>query len=212
MRYRISPDHLSRGRGSPASNLRRRRDASVGWFSMTRSYGWTGQLRHGLWECKCGHWNYYRTITLRIDSNCNAQGCSYRARVVLDRSERSGGRPRQVIVKEYPHYRPPRTVKQEQYARNVHRRRSREIGERLAIKKDRGVFMTAGDLQEAQDRADLERHGGVFRLEHRPDLKRHPDLGGSRMKLIRDELFILQLKETWANKGENDPQDPPSKH
>jgi len=175
---------------------------------MAKDYGWTGLLRHGLWSCcKCKHWNYYRTVTLRIDSNCNSQGCDYRARIVLDRSERKGGRPRQCIVKEYPAYRPPGTVKSEQRERNRHSRRERELFERMEIKTDRGVFMTGTDLQEAQDKADLKRHGGVFRLKGRPEWKRHPHTGGSRVELIRDELFILGLKETWAKNSESEPQE-----
>ena len=168
---------------------------------MAKDYGWTGRVRHGLWECKCGHWNYYRTITLRIDSVCNNQGCDYRARVVLDREDRKGGRPRQVRVREYPAYRPPATVKIEQRQRNRYARRNREQAERIELKQDRGVFLTASELQELQDAADLERHGGIFRLRARPELKRHPDLGESRLDLIRP------LSKKGANNGENDPQE-----
>lgn len=164
---------------------------------MAKNYGWTGMLRHGLWKCGCGHWNYYRTVTLRIDSHCNNQGCSYRARVVLDREERKGGRPRQVVVHEYPNYRPPRTVKQEQRERNRWERRGRELFERMDIKKDRGVFMKASELQDAQDVRDLKISGGIWRLKARPDLKRHPSLGDSR----------LTLNKKGANNSENDPQE-----
>ena len=177
---------------------------------MAKHYGWTGLLRHGLWRCGCGHFNYFRTSTLRIDSRCNAQGCCYRARVVLDREDRKGGRPRQVVVQEYPSYRPPSTIKTEQRQRNRHSRRGREIYERREIKKDRGVFMPASELQEAQDKADLERSGGVWRLAVRPDLKRHPFLGDSRLTLIREPSFIAELKAKWANNSESEPKDPPS--
>jgi hypothetical protein len=155
---------------------------------MAKDYGWTGRVRHGLWQCKtCGHWNYYRTHTLRLDSKCYAQGCTYRARVVLDREDRKGGRPRQVVVKEYPHYRPPATVKTEQRMRNTYRRRHREIREHLEAGFDRGTFTTAAELQDAIDDADVERHGVRFRLRARPDLKRHPSLGGSRLEMQRPD-------------------------
>ena len=72
----------------------------------------------------------------------------------------------------------------------------------MALKFDQGVFHTAATLQEAQDAADIERHGGIFRLEARPDLKRHPDLGESRLNLTRTS------NTERANNGENDPQDP----
>jgi len=152
---------------------------------MMTHYGWTGNLRHGLWRCGCEHWNYYRTLTLRIDSYCNAQGCSYRARVVLDRQGRKGGRPRQVIIHEYPNYRPATSIRIEQKERNRYRRQNREQGERMALKMDRGVFHSAKELQTAQDNADLERHGGIFRLVARPDLKRHPETGDSRIKYLK---------------------------
>lgn len=174
---------------------------------MSKNYGWTGSIRHGLWRCKkCKHWNYYRTATLRIDSHCRAQGCDYRARVVLDRTPRSGGRPRQVQINEYPSYRPPSSIKIEQRERNTYTRRHREQAERMKLKMDRGVFHTATEIQEAMDAVDLDRHGGTFRMEARPGLKRHPDLGYSRWK------FIRRLKVKGAKTNENDPQDPPSKH
>ena len=126
---------------------------------MSKNYGWTGQLRHGLWKCaRCNHWNYYRTHSIRIDSRCYAQGCEYRARVVLDREDRKGGRPRQVVVKEYPAYRPPSTVKQEQRARNIWQRRNHEQATRMGLKLDLGVFHKASTIQQAIDEADLDRH------------------------------------------------------
>lgn len=132
-------------------------------------YGWTGRVRHGLYKCKCGHWNYYRTITERIDKRCNAQGCAYRARVVLDRTNgsRRGGRPRTVTVHEYPAYRPPKSIKSEQRERNRFDRQKREQSERMDLRLDRGVFHTAGEIQAAQDAVDVERHGGIFRLPPR---------------------------------------------
>ncbi|HIB69262.1 MAG TPA: hypothetical protein EYO33_30310 [Phycisphaerales bacterium] len=155
---------------------------------MSRHYGWTGRVRHGLWKCKrCEHWNYYRTHTLRIDSRCRGQGCEYRARVVLDREDRKGGRLRQVIVTEYPHYRPPETVKIEQRMRNTYARRHREIAEHLEAGFDRGTFTTATDLQKAVDVRDLARHGVLFRLRAREDLKRHPSLGQSRLEMQRED-------------------------
>jgi len=65
----------------------------------------------------------------------------------------------------------------------------------MDIKKDRGVFMKASELQEAQDVRDMKISGGVWRLEARPDLKRHPSLGQSR----------LTLNKKGANNSENDP-------
>ena len=164
-------------------------------------YGWTGRIRHGLYRCKCGHWNYYRTATERIDKRCNAQGCDYRARVVLDRTPRRGGRLRTADVREYPPHRPPITIKSEQKARNRHARQAREQRERMDMRIDRGVFHTAAEIQDAQDAVDRERHGGTFRLIDRRDLKRHPFLGDSRLELNRER----------ANSSENDAQDPPSK-
>jgi len=70
--------------------------------------------------------------------------------------------------------------------------------------------MPASELQEAQDKADLERSGGVWRLAVRPDLKRHPFLGDSRLTLIREPSFIAELKAKWANNSESEPKDPPS--
>lgn len=163
---------------------------------MARDYGWTGAIKHGLWRCKCDHWNYYRTATLRIDSFCKNQGCGYRARVVLERVPRRGGRPRQVIIYEYPAYRPPRTIKQEQRERNRYNRRNREMHERMATPEmgDRGTFHTAREIQAAQDTADIERHGGTFRLEPHPNGIRHPVTGDSRTRLNRKR----------ANNDEND--------
>ena len=155
---------------------------------MAKNYGWTGRVRHGLWRCKkCEHWNYYRTHTLRIDSSCYAQGCDYRARVVLDREDRRGGRPRQVVIREYPHYRPPETVKIEQRMRNTYARRHREIREHLEAGMDRGTFNTGAELQTAIDERDLARHGARFRLRARTDLKRHPSLGDSRLEMQRPD-------------------------
>ena len=167
---------------------------------MSRDYGWTGSIRHGLWRCKCRHWNYYRTGTLRIDSRCRSQGCEYRARVVLDRTPRRGGRERQVLVHQYPSYRPPRSIKSEQRERNRFNRRNRELHERMKLPElgDRGVFHTAAALQAAQDEDDLQRTGGTWRFRARPDLKRHPEHGGSR----------LERQEQGANNDENDAQDP----
>ena len=154
------PARVLRGRRRcPAANVRRWRHASRGRCRMSR-YGWTGRIRHGLYRCKCGHWNYYRTATERIDKRCNAQGCDYRARVVLDRTPRRGGRLRTVEVREYPPHRPPTTIKSEQRARNRHARQRREQGERMDLRIDRGVFHTASEIQAAQDAADVDRHGG----------------------------------------------------
>jgi len=178
---------------------------------MSKNYGWTGEVRHGLWRCVCKHWNYYRTGTIRIDSRCRAQGCNYRARVVLDRSRQRGGRPRQVVVHEYPSYRPPRSIKSEQRERNRFSRRNREMHERMRTPElgDRGVFHTASEIQAAQDAADLKRHGGTFRLEDGKGRTarhgRHPELGDSRMKLTMDPDLA---KKRRANNDENDPQDP----
>jgi len=105
---------------------------------------------------------------------------------------------------------PPSTVKTEQRERNRHARRGREQYERRDIKKDRGVFMSASDLQEAQDKVDLVRCGGVWRLAVRPDLKRHPFLGESRLTLIREPSFIAELKAKWANNSKSEAKDPPS--
>lgn len=153
---------------------------------MSRTYGWTGQIRQGLWKCKkCSHWNYYRTATLRIDSTCSRPQCDYRARVVLDRVPRAGGRPRQVSIHEYPSYRPPSTIRREQRDRNRFERRNREVVETLDAKMDRGVFRTAGELQDAFDERDLERHGGIFRFRARPERPRHPIHGNSRLEMTR---------------------------
>lgn len=154
---------------------------------MAKDYGWTGRVRHGLWRCGCGHWNYYRIHTIRIDSRCRAQGCTYRARVVLDREDRKGGRPRQVVIREYPAYRPPSTVKTEQRERNTYARRHREIREHLEAGFDRGTFHTASTLQDAIDEKDLARHGARFRLRPRHDLKRHPHWGESRLEMQRED-------------------------
>jgi len=177
---------------------------------MSKDYGWTGSIRHGLWRCKCRHWNYYRTATLRIDCRCRAQGCEYRARVVLDRTPRRGGRPRQVVVHEYPSYRPPRSIKIEQRQRNIFSRRNREMWERMRTPElgDRGVFHTAAEVQAAQDAADIKRHGGTFRLESgtgRTALHgRHPELGESRMKLTMDPDLAAKRR---ADKDENESQE-----
>jgi len=130
-------------------------------------YGWTGRLRHGLWLCKCDHWNYYRTLTLRIDAYCHRQGCGYRARVVLDRQHRKGGRDRKVVVNEYPNYRPAASIRIEQKERNRYQRQKLEQSERMLLKLDRGEFHTAKVLQEAIDEAERERHGVIFRLKLR---------------------------------------------
>lgn len=176
---------------------------------MAKHYGWTGQLRHGLWKCaRCNHWNYYRTHSIRIDSRCYAQGCDYRARVVLDREDRKGGRPRQVVVKEYPSYRPPSTVKQEQRARNIWQRRNHEQATRMGLKLDLGVFHKASEIQAAIDEADLDRHGRIFRLVAHPEWKRHPFLGQSRLDAV--EGYVAENEPDSVNsptdKPENDPQ------
>ena len=158
---------------------------------MSRTYGWTGRIRHGIWLCpKCEHHNYYRTATIRLDSLCRAQGCTYRARVVLDRVDnemgvRGRGRPRQVIIREYPPRRPPATIRREVKARNQYRRREYERRKAAAMQLDLTAFQTASDIQDAQDAHDLKRHGSTFRLIARPDLKRHPFTGGSRMQPTR---------------------------
>lgn len=153
---------------------------------MTRTYGWTGRIRHGIWLCpKCDHHNYYRTATLRLDSKCRAQGCEYRARVVLDRVVRAGGRPRQVVIRDYPPHRPPASIQREVRSRNMFRRREAERRKSAAMQLDLTTFQTASDIQDAQDAHDLKRHGSTFRLVARPDLLRHPFLGRSRMQPTR---------------------------
>lgn len=158
---------------------------------MSRSYGWTGRIRHGIWLCpKCSHHNYYRTATIRLDAHCRAQGCEYRARVVLDRLDdkmgvKSRGRPRQVIIREYPPHRPPDTIRQEVRARNQFQRRQYERRKAAGLQLDLTTFQKASDLQNAQDNHDLKRHGTTFRLVARPDLKRHPFTGNSRMQPTR---------------------------
>lgn len=158
---------------------------------MTRSYGWTGRLRHGLWQCpKCHHHNYFRTATIRLDSICRAQGCSYRARCVLDRLDdefgiRSRGRPRQVIIREYPPHRPPSTIQTEMRERNSFARRMKGRMRSAELKLDLSKFQKGSTILKAIDEADIERHGTTFRLIARPDLKLHPYTGVSRMQPTR---------------------------
>ena len=89
------------------------------------------------------------------------------------------------MIHEYPSYRPPRTIRREQKERNRWERRSREMWERMDAKLDRGTFHSGSKIQLAFDERDLKRHGGVFRFRARPDLKRHPDFGGSRLEYER---------------------------
>ena len=159
---------------------------------MSRTYGWTGRIRQGLWQCpKCQHHNYYRTGTLRLDSVCRSQGCRYRARVVLDRVDdefgiRARGRPRQVVVREYPAYRPPHTIQAEQRERNSYARRQRQRSRSATLQLDLNTFQTGSDILAAIDANDLKIHGTTFRLVARHDLKgHHPNTGASRMQPTR---------------------------
>jgi len=166
---------------------------------MSKNYGWTGQIRHGLWRCRsCQHWNYFRTATLRLDGSCRAQGCSYRARAVLDRAPRRGGRLRQIEILEYPAYRPPATIRQELRNRNRFERERRAAIDREEHPGiEAGRFNTAGEILAARDRHDLARHGGIFRLEPNPiadpetgERWIRPHTGTSRIRFIRDPKEI----------------------
>lgn len=118
---------------------------------------------------------------------------------MLDRSNRRGGRLRQIEIREYPAYRPPHSIRLEQRNRNRFARERRVARDHAELPGlEPGRFNTAGEILEAQDRHDLARHGGIFRLEPNPvadprtgERWIRPVTGTSRIRFIRDPNAAL---------------------